>query len=203
MARLVKDDVDRFHDYSIHLPSRTIFMGSEHVAEESFEESGVETTMAERQIKNLHLLDSISKDDITILMNNIGGDVTHGMAIFDAIKACQSHISIKVFGNAMSMGSIILQAADERLMAPNSRMMIHYGTFAINKEAKSAYNWTAEAKKFDSWMEQMFLDKIRQKQPKFTLKKLQKMLDFDTILTPEEAIELGLADKILLPPEQR
>src|SRR5271166_6582243 len=118
MARIVKDDVDRFHDYSIHIPSRTIFMGTENLSETDFEESGVDTSMAERQIKNLHLLDSISKDEITILMNNIGGDVIHGMAIYDAIRSCQSHITIKVLGHAMSMGSIILQAADERLMLP-------------------------------------------------------------------------------------
>jgi len=61
MARIIKDDVDRFHDYSIHVPSRTIFMGTENLSEHDFEESGVDTSMAERQIKNLHLLDSISK----------------------------------------------------------------------------------------------------------------------------------------------
>jgi ATP-dependent protease ClpP protease subunit len=201
MARMIKDDVDRFHDYSIHVPSRTIFMGTENLSENDFEESGVDTSMAERQIKNLHLLDSISKEEITILMNNIGGDPIHGMAIYDAIKACQSHITIKVFGHAMSMGSVILQAADERIMAPNSRFMFHYGTFAINKESKSAYNWADENKKYDHWMENLFLMKIQQKHPAFTLKKLQKMLDFDTILTPEETIALGLADRILLPPE--
>lgn len=202
MARIIKDDVDRFHDYSIHVPSRTIFMSTENISESDFSESGVDTTMAERQIKNLHLLDSISKEEITILMNNLGGDVGHGMAIFDAIRSCQSHISIKVFGHAMSMGSIILQAADERILSPNSRMMIHYGTFAIDKEAKTAYNWAEESKKWDRWMENLFLTRIHEKQPAFSLKKLQKMLDFDTILTPEEAIALGLADRILLPPER-
>lgn len=195
MARINRDDVDKFHDYSLYIPKRTIFMGSESV--ETNDESGVDSSMAERVIKNLAILDNLSGEEITIIMNNIGGDVIHGMAIYDAIKACASHVTIKVYGHAMSMGSIILQAADERVMAPNSRFMMHYGTFAVDKEAQSAYKWAEESKKFDKWMENMYLAKIQEKQPAFKLKTLQKMLSVDTILTPEETIALGLADKVL------
>lgn len=196
MARINRDDVDKFHDYALYIPKRAIYLGSESVAEDG-QESGVEATMAQRLIKNLAILDGLSNDDITIIMNNPGGDIIHGMAIYDAIKSCQSHVTIKVLGYAMSMGSIILQAADERVLGPNSRVMIHYGTFGMDSHAKTVYKWTEENKKYDKWMENMYLEKIRQKQAAFKLKTLQKMLDFDTILTPEEAISLGLADKIL------
>jgi len=46
-------------------------------------------------------------------------------------------------------------------------------------------------------MERIYLDKIREVLPKFRTDKLRSLLSVDTILTPEEAIELGLADKIL------
>jgi ATP-dependent protease ClpP protease subunit len=46
-------------------------------------------------------------------------------------------------------------------------------------------------------MEQMYLAKIRVKHPDFKLKKLQEMLNFDTILSAQESVDLGLADKIL------
>lgn len=195
--RVNRDDTDRFHDYSLHIPTRTIYMGSEHVRDEDFEEAGVEATMAERQIKNLHILDMASDEPITILMNNPGGDVNHGLAIFDAIKTCRSKISIKVFGNAASMGSVLLQAADERIMAPNAVQMIHYGLLGASGHAKTIYKITAENKRLDKWMEEMYLEKIKEKQPHFTLQRLKGMLEHDTFLTAQQSIELGLADKIL------
>lgn len=195
--RLSKDDIDRFHDYSLYVPTRTIYMGSESVSDDLSTESGVDATMAERQIKNLHILDAINSEPIVIIMNNPGGDVNHGLAIYDAIRACKSHITIKVFGHAMSMGSIILQAADDRIMSPNSSQMIHYGALGVEKEAKTVYKVVDEFKRIDKWMEKMYLKKIHEKQPQFSLSRLKGMLNNDTFLTAEQSIEMGLADKVL------
>jgi hypothetical protein len=60
-------------------------MGSEDVDME-MGESGTDAAMAERAIKNLHILDNASSEPITIITNNLGGSVFHGMAIYDAIK---------------------------------------------------------------------------------------------------------------------
>lgn len=199
MAKLVRDDVDKFFDYEIYIPTRTIYMGSVDNDQE-VGESGTDGAMAERVIKALHILDSSAPagdKPITIIMNNPGGDAYHGLAIYDAIKACKNHVTIVVYGHAMSMGSIILQAADKRVMAPNSRMMIHYGTWGTHDHPKIVYSWAEEGKKFDAWMEQLYLGKIREKHPNFTLKKIQEMCNFDTFINPEEAVALGLADEIL------
>lgn len=195
MAKASKDDLGRFHDYGIYMPSRTIYMGSEIVGEES--ESGTDALMAERIVKNLHVLDSLAEQEITILANNLGGDVMHGLAIYDAIKACRSNIVIKVFGNASSMGSIILQAADERIMSPNSVQMIHFGTLSVGGHVKTVYKQTEENKRIDSWMEKMYLEKIRQKITDFSLQRLKGMLDHDCFLTAQKSVEIGLADKVL------
>ncbi len=199
MAKLVRDDVDKFFDYEVYIPTRTIYMGSVENDQE-VGESGTDGAMAERVIKALHILDSSAPagdKPITIIMNNPGGDEYHGMAIYDAIKGCNNHVTVIVYGHAMSMGSIILQAADERVMAPNARMMIHYGTWGIHDHPKIVYKWAEEGKKFDSWMEQLYLAKIRVKHPTYPLKKVQAMCNFDTFLTPEEAVNLGLADRVL------
>lgn len=194
--RIVREEIDRFHDYSLYVPTRTIFMGSEEVSLEHGE-SGTDGSMAERTIKNLLILEGMSNEPITIIMNNIGGDEYHGFAIFDAIVACKSRVIVKVFGHAMSMGSIILQAADERIMAPNSRQMIHYGTWGIHDHAKTSRKWSDEGLKIDEWMENLYLNRIKQKQPDFTIARLKKMLDHDTFLTAAESVELGLADEVL------
>ena len=193
--RVNRDDVDKFHDYKLYIPTRTIFMGSELIDNDG--ESGCDAAMAERTIKNLHILDTISSAPITILMNNIGGDEYHGFAICDMIKLCRSEIIVHVLGHAMSMGSIILQAADKRLMAPDSRQMLHYGTWEFGGHAKTAQKWAQEGLKIDKWMEKMYLEKIHEKHPQFTIEELKKMLDHDTFLTAEESVRFGLADGLL------
>lgn len=189
------DNLDRFHDNNLFVPTRTIYIGSE---ENSIEdgESGTDGAMAERVIKNLHILESISNDPINIIMNNIGGDVFHGMAIYDAIRACNSRVIIKATGYVMSMGSIIFQAGDERILTPHSVMMIHHGYDSHDNHVKTVRNWVEFGKKFDEVIVQIYLDKIREKNPNFKRNKLDNLLDFDTLLFPEDAVKLGLADKV-------
>lgn len=190
MARLNRDDIDKLYDYGIHIPTKTLITVGD-----------TDEIVAENIMKGLHVLDNIRQEEpITIKLNNCGGDEYHGMAIYDTIRACKSHVIIIGTGNVHSMGSIIFQAGDERIMTPNSKQLIHYGT-PLNADpelhAKSQWSWTEECKKFSLWMEQMYLDKIHEKHPEFKLKKLQDMLNFDKVLSAEEAVELGLADKVL------
>jgi ATP-dependent protease ClpP protease subunit len=218
------DDIDKFIDYDIYLPTRTIYMGSVS-SDESGSEIGVNHLLAERCIKTLHILDTQAPSGdkpITIIMNNMGGDVSHGMAIYDAIKDCKNHVTIKVYGSAMSMGSIILQAADRRVMSKNSRVMIHYGIHGHVDHAKITSKWQKEADKFDKFMEDLFLDKIgdrsltleeylraigkeedipkgnaKNKLIKIQRKQLEKMLNFDTIMDPYLALKLNLIDEVI------
>lgn len=195
MARKNNYDIELFHNYKIYIPTRTLYMGSEGFDPDG-SESGTDFSMAERLIKNLTVLEHLSKDPITIIMNNIGGDVNAGLAIYDAIQACESHITIKVLGNATSMGSIVLQAADHRIMSPNSEQMVHYGTLGAEGNTKDVYKLTERIKQVDQWMESMYLARIREKNPKYSLTKLQKLLTNDTYLTAAQSVELGLCDEI-------
>lgn len=189
-----KDYYEYFYDYDIWIPSSTLYLGS--VSDVDGDESGTNYEMTERAVKGLHILDSKADSPITIIMNNLGGDEYHGLAIYDTIKLCKNHITIKARGHAMSMGGIILQAADERQMSANSRLMMHYGSFSFDGNAQDAYRWVDENKKIDKFMEDLFLEKIKEKHPKYTRAKLQEKLNSDYILSAKEALELGLIDKI-------
>ncbi len=163
-------------------------------------ESGTDGAMASNFIKALRVLESTAPEGdkpITIIMNNVGGCEYAGGAVYDAIRACRNHTTIEVFGHAMSMGSVILQAADLRRLAPSSRTMLHYGTWGIEDHPQNTYRWAEEGKKLDAWMEQIYLNKIQEKHPKYTLAKVQKLLQFDTFLNAQEAVELGLADEVI------
>jgi len=194
---IVRDDIDKFFDYEIYLPTRTIYLGS--VSYEDGEETGTDHQMSERAIKGLHILDKnapAGDKPITIIMNNDGGDTYHGFAIYDAVLRCRNHVTIIGTGNCMSMGSVILQAADERILTPNAKFMIHYCTWGIHGVTKTAARWADEAKKLDQSLVDIYLEKIRVKHPTFTREKVDKLLNFDTILTAQEAVDLGLADKV-------
>jgi len=198
MARNQRDSIELFHDYGLHIPTRTIYVGSENSADSGIDggESGVDHMLSARLIKNLHALETINSEPITIILNNVGGDEYHCIAIYDAIRAAKSHVTIKVMGSAMSCGSIILQAADRRVMSPNSVQMIHYGTWGVNDHAKTAQAVSKEGERIDAWMEQLYLNRIQEKLPNFKLKKLQDLLMIDTYLTAQQCVDLGLADEI-------
>jgi ATP-dependent Clp endopeptidase proteolytic subunit ClpP len=203
----------------------------------SDDESGVDHLMAERFIKGLHALELKNNKPILIMMNNPGGDWFHGMAIYDAIKTCKCHCTIRVYGHAMSMGAVILQAADDRVMMPNSRMMVHYGYSYQSNHAKIVEKWAEEGKRLNHMMENFFIEsmtsrvkkigidsmsdiintvqkeKTQYEYPRPSIKRVllsgdpvkmesqlrtfvKSILDYDTILTPDEAVSLGFADSI-------
>lgn len=191
--KIDKSDIDHFQDNNIYVPTRTIYMGPTEADGET------DCIMAEKVIKNLHILDHRYEPEkpISIIMSNPGGHVEDGMAIYDAIKACQSQVNIIVYGKAWSMASVILQAADVRIMAPNSKLMIHYGTIGVEGHPKMVKSWIKDGDDFDQWMQEMFLEKIRSKHPKFKDSKLEEMMNFDKIFTADEAVEIGLADYVL------
>lgn len=190
MAKSKIDDyVDKAHDYGLYIPTRTIFMFGE-----------TEVDMTSEVIKNLHILENLNLEPITIIMSNVGGDEIEGMGLYDAIKACKSHVTIIVQGHAMSMGSIILQAADTRIMSANSKFMMHYGTPMLadsDLHAKEQHSWFEENKKFTRWMEDFYLEKIKDKKPYYERDDIINKLNFATILDAKETVEMGLADKVL------
>lgn len=197
MAKIIRDDIDRFFQYNIDLTNKTLYIGS---LDTDFEdgETGTDHMMASYVIKGLHILDNHGSEPktIKIIMNNPGGDIYHGFAIYDAIQSCKNRVEIKVFGHAMSMGSVIFQAADDRVMAPNSRMMLHYGTMGYWGHSKDYQRWSDEVQKLDKWMEDLYLEHIKEKHPKFTRRKLHDYIKYDYFLTADEAVELGLADRV-------
>lgn len=190
MARNISEHAEQFHDNGIYLPTRTVYIDGD-------QDVGITNEMSACAIKNLHILDTMSTGDINVIFNCDGGDTIIGMAIYDAILACKNHVKMTVYGHASSMGSIILQAADERIMAPNAVLMVHMGQASYDGHPKVVEAWRKFDKHLDSLHETIYLAKIKAKKPRFTKDQLQKMLEHDTILTAQEAVDMGLADRVL------
>jgi len=185
-------DAEMFFQYKVHLPTRTLFLGPAADSEDDTDHN-----MSERAIIGLHILDNLESElPITIKMKNEGGSVTDGFTIYDEILECRSLVHIIVCGAASSMGSVILQAADKRIIRPNAYVMIHEGETAHAGTVKNIEAWMKFEKEQDERCYQIYLDQIRKVDPEFTRAKLINMMKCDKLLNSEQALELGLVDEI-------
>jgi ATP-dependent Clp protease protease subunit len=152
--------------------------------------------MYEYMSKNLHILDS-SEGTITIILNSEGGDVFAGYGIYDLIKSCRNYVRIYVAGSCMSMATIVLQAADERISLPNAWFMVHIGSFGMEPQhSMNTERWLEWSKKENANTVEIYWEKIKQKKPRFKKQDLIEMLKFDTIMSAKQMLELGLIDSI-------
>jgi len=204
MPRINRDDLDRFMMFSFLPATRTIYLGEAKVDQSTDGGgAGVDYRLAEQVIKAVCVLESMNQDPINIILNNPGGSEYHGLAIYDAIRMTPCRVIVRIVGHAMSMGAWITQAADYRVMFPNSTMMIHYGYMGLPEVHTHTFErWGKEVGRLNKLMENHFLERIREKHPTYSLKKLREKLLFDSFLTAHEAVELGLADEVQEFPER-
>lgn len=193
-----KYDIDRWFDYNYLSTERMIYVGSHDSEMQSGEgESGTDCQMSEYFIKAMIHLNRISNKPIVIHMNNLGGDWFHGMAMYDAIRASNSHIYGICWGHAMSMGSIIIQACDSRIVAPHCTFMIHDGTECLAGGCKSVEAWAKHTAKTRKRMYEIYLSRMKAAKPRITIHKIEELCSHDTLYTSEEAVSNGLADWVL------
>ena len=124
------DIIEEVHSYNLFLDTREIFLHGEEDHENC--DSGVDFKMCNRFLKNIKILEAAGDDPIIVHQHSIGGDWAEGMMIYDLIINCNCHIIFIMHGTACSMGSIIPQAADTRIIMPNCTFMIHDGSSGID-----------------------------------------------------------------------
>lgn len=188
-----RDHVDNFFEKHVDLGTRTIYYGYGDEAEE-----GIDHVLTAAVLKGLHLMSRNRADEpILFLINCEGGDVQHGLAVYDRIEAMKCRVTAEVWGSCYSMAAWVLQAADVRRMSKSSSLMIHDGDGSLNGKKKDMIQWQKFDQERDKLCEEILLRRMRQKDPSITLRKLQKMLATDTILWPHQALELGLIDEVI------
>ena len=134
---------------------------------------------------------------LVIKINSVGGDVFEGFAIYNAIKNHQGPTTAIVEGLAASAGSLIAISADMCIVRPASLMMLHNPHTVAAGESKDLRQSAEVLDKVRDIMVQRYKNKTGQSE-----ESLIEMLDAETWLTPEEAVELGFADKVDYSEEQ-
>lgn len=191
------DTIDNFHEWGLYPPTRTVqfpYLGDEDC---DINQSSVNMVMA-----NLHILESMDNTQpITLLLNSYGGDVFQSLGLYDFIRSLQSEVYIQTIGACMSGATLILQAGDKRIISENCTFMMHIGESSYSDHSHNVRNWVDYEKSVvEPKMREIYASRLKRKareSDRQLNKRIDKLLERDTILNADKVIELGLADEVL------
>jgi ATP-dependent Clp protease protease subunit len=175
-----------FDIYSRLLRERIVFLGQE-----------VDDSIANLITAQLLFLDAEDPDqDISLYINSPGGSSYAGMAIYDAMQLVSADVQTFALGMAMSAGAMILcgGAPGKRYVLPNAKVMIHQGSGGFRG---SPADIQIAAKEILEMTERMA--QIISRHSGKPIEQVRQDIDRDRFMTPEEAVEYGLADEIMSP----
>ncbi|NKB22002.1 MAG: ATP-dependent Clp endopeptidase proteolytic subunit ClpP [Alphaproteobacteria bacterium] len=132
--------------------------------------------------------------DISFYINSPGGIVTAGLAIYDTMNYIRPDISTVCFGQAASMGSLLLTGGTKgkRYGLPHSRIMIHQPSGGFQGQATDIDIHAREILNLRARLNEIYVNHTGQ-----TIDVIEQRMDRDSFLSPEEAKEFGLIDDVV------
>ena len=176
---------ERSYDiYSRLLKDRIIFLGE-----------AIDEHIASLVVAQLLFLEAEDPDkDINIYINNPGGSVTAGMAIYDTMQYVKPEVSTICVGMAASMGAFLLSAGQKgkRFALPNAEIMIHQPLGGVQGQAediKIHAEWILKTREK--------LNRILSENTGQPLDVIARDTDRDNFMSAEDAVKYGLIDKVI------
>jgi ATP-dependent Clp protease protease subunit len=134
------------------------------------------------------------KKEISMYINSPGGVVSSGLSIYDTMQYVRPKIATMCVGQAASMGSLLLAAGENgmRLCLPNSRVMVHQPSGGFQGQASDIALHAQEILDLKKRLNMIYVKHTNQK-----MSAVEKALDRDNFMTPEQSLEWGIIDKII------
>ena len=173
-----------FDIFSRLLRERIIFLGTP-----------IDDMVANLIVAQLLLLDSENPEkDIMLYINSPGGSVTAGLAIYDTMQHIRADVCTICLGQAASMGAFLLcsGAKGKRMALPHSRVLIHQPLGGAQGQATDIEIQAQEILRIKKTLNEIMASNTGQ-----SIKKIEKDTDRDYIMTPQEALEYGMIDKVI------
>ncbi len=173
-----------FDIFSRLLRERIIFLGT-----------AIDDMVSNLIVAQLLLLDSENPEkDIMLYINSPGGSVTAGLAIYDTMKHIRADVNTICLGQAASMGAFLLSAGThgKRMALPHSRILIHQPLGGAQGQATDIEIQAAEISRMKRTLNELMAKHTGQ-----SFKKIEKDTDRDYIMSPDEAVEYGMVDKVI------
>ena len=173
-----------FDIYSRLLRERIIFLGTD-----------VNDQVADALVAQLLFLEAEDPEkDIQVYINSPGGSITAGLAIYDTMQQVAPNVVTICYGLAASMGAFLLSGGckGKRLALPNARIMIHQPLGGAQGQAVDIEIMAQEILFLKETLNGLMADHTGQ-----PLAKITEDTERDYFLSPAEAVEYGLIDRVV------
>lgn len=168
---------------SLEIDTRTLFISGP-----------IEPDTALDALVGLHQLEAVD-EPVTVYLNSLGGCVTSGYAIHDAIRAHPNHVTIVGTGAVKSIAAIIFQAADHRILTTNTEMLLHNGTVPTPVDGEmQADALIALARETE--VENTKYATILARASGQSLARVRRWCKDEALFTARQAVKLGFADRV-------
>ena len=176
---------ERTYDlYSRLLEDRIVFLGT-----------GVDDAVADALVAQMLFLEAEDPEkDIQVYINSPGGSVTAGLAIYDTMQQVAPDVVTICYGLAASMGAFLLSGGTKgkRLALPNARIMIHQPMGGAQGQAVDIEIQAKEILFLKETLNGLMAEHTGQ-----PLDKIAEDTDRDYFLSPSEAVDYGLIDRVV------
>ena len=137
-------------------------------------------------------LEKIECENLNVYINSYGGSVSAGLTIYNQLKRHKAKVTTYCEGFACSIASIIFMAGDNRVMSNGSLLMIHNPWTVVSGNAKDLRKEAEALDKIAQASINIYMENIN-----INEEELINLLDNETWLTPQEAIEFGFATSLI------
>jgi ATP-dependent Clp protease protease subunit len=132
--------------------------------------------------------------ELTVRINSPGGSVFDGVAIYNALKRHEARVTVWIDGIAASIASMIAMAGDQVVMPENAMLMLHDPSALVIGTAADMRAMAEALDKMKAGMVAAYRDKSGREDAE-----IQALMAAETWLSAQEAVDLGLADRVEQP----
>jgi ATP-dependent Clp protease, protease subunit len=192
---IINDNVTHILDYDVDFKRRRIYFGA---LIEAHDEGGSSFAWrsVERAIRHIHIMENEAPaKPIELHMSSWGGCPYSLLRLYDVIQSCSCQVKFIGGGTISSAATWIMAGCDERLLYPNTRILIHdssWGESIAPEKLTDHYINADNEKVLQSKLNQIYADNSI-----MPIDFWDEMVKRDLWISAEEAIMLGLADKII------
>jgi len=138
-----------------------------------------------------------SNEDLEVEINSGGGSVFAGSEIYTALKGYKGNVTIKIVGLAASAASVIAMAGNKILMSPTAQMMIHNASASVGGDYRDMEHSAGVLKNINTSIANAYKLKTGMDQ-----EELLTLMDSETWLTPQQALEKQFIDEVMFQNEE-
>lgn len=134
--------------------------------------------------------------EITVHINSFGGEVAEGMAIYNALKAHKAKVTTVCEGFACSIASVVFMAGSKRVMRPASMLMLHNASMSAQGDSNALRKASEDLAMITELSKTAYLEHATDA---LTREALDDIMDAETWVKPDTALEWGLATEVDAP----